>query len=425
MTKLVSLLAILSWKPPRGVDMTNVGKTGRTLVVGLGIAGIATALRLRQVGWEPVVVERAPARRSGGYFIVLFGAGIASARRLGVLEAIGDRSGPHVTSYEVDRAGGRRPGMNPFAMAAGPRPLLRGDVERGLFAALPDDVEIRYSTVPTRIVQDDAAAEVTLHDAAADATVTERFDLVIGADGMRSTVRKLAFGPEEYLHPLNYMIGATVLDGPVDGFALHEGLVLAEPGRSVWAFPFADHAPSLLFSYRTSDIDAEFSRPPIESIRAAYGPEPTGPLLEGLLTRYEEAPDALFDSVQQVKMPQWHHGRVVLIGDSAWCVTLYAGMGASSGMAGGELLGTMLQRHPDDVPGALRAWEARMRPFIHLQQESALPGRRIFTPHDRKELLLRAGMMRLMRMPGVGKVMGRRMLNNKDMQAKNIDVAAP
>ncbi|GAA1761374.1 hypothetical protein [Nonomuraea bangladeshensis] len=242
---------------------------------------------------------------------------------------------------------------------------------------------------------------------------------------MRSTVRRLAFGPEEYLHPLNYMIGATVLDGPVDGFALHEGLVLAEPGRSVWAFPFADHAPSLLFSYRTSDIDAEFSRPPIESIRAAYGPEPTGPLLEGLLTRYEQAPDALFDSVQQVKMPRWHRGRVVLIGDSAWCVTLYAGMGASSGMAGGELLGTMLQRHPDDVPGALRAWEARMRPFIHLQQESALPGRRIFTPHDRKELLLRAGMMRLMRMPGVGKAMGRRMLNNKDMQAKNIDVAAP
>ncbi|TMR90888.1 FAD-dependent monooxygenase [Nonomuraea basaltis] len=405
--------------------MTNVGKTGRALVVGLGIAGIATALRLRQIGWEPVVVERAPARRSGGYFIVLFGAGIASARRLGVLEAIGDRSGPHVTSYEVDRVGGRRPGMNPFAMAAGPRPLLRGDVERGLFEALPDDVEIRYSTVPARIVQDDAAAEVTLHDTAADTTVTEPFDLVIGTDGMRSTVRKLVFGPEEYLHPLNYMVGATVLDGPVDGFALHEGLVLAEPGRSVWAFPFADHAPSLLFSYRTGDIDAEFSRPPIESIRAAYGPEPTGPLLEGLLRRYEQAPDALFDSVQQVKMPRWHRGRVVLIGDSAWCVTLYAGMGASSGMAGGELLGTMLQRHPGDVPGALRAWEARMRPFVHLQQESALPGRRIFTPHDRKELVLRAGMMRLMRMPGVGKAMGRRMFNNKDMRAKNIDVAAP
>ncbi|MFC4121592.1 FAD-dependent monooxygenase [Nonomuraea zeae] len=405
--------------------MTNAGKGGRALVVGLGIAGIATAVRLRQIGWEPVLVERAPARRSGGYFIVLFGAGIASARRLGVLDHIGNRAGAHVATYEVDRAGRRRPSMNPFTMAVGPRPLLRGDVERGLFTALPDDVEIRYSTVPTRITQDERAAEVTLHDTAAGTTVTERFDLVVGADGMRSTVRGLVFGSEEYLHPLNYMIGATVLDGPVDGFGLSDGLILAEPGRSMWAFPFADHAPSLLFSYRTGDIDAEFTRPPIESIRRAFGPEPTGALLEGLLTRYEQAPDALFDSVQQVKMPRWHRGRVVLIGDSAWCVTLYAGMGASSGIAGGELLGTMLERHPGDLPGALRAWEARMRPFIDVQQDSALTGRRMFTPQDRRELLLRAGMMRLMRVPGVGKTMGRIMLNSKDMRAKNVDVAAP
>src|SRR4051812_24761509 len=73
-------------------------------------------------------------------------------------------------------------------------------------------------------------------------------------------------------------------------------------------------------------------------------------------------PDHLFDSVRQVKMPSWHRGRVVLVGDAAWCVTLYAGMGATSGIAGGELLGPMLQRHPGDLPGALHAWEARMRP---------------------------------------------------------------
>lgn len=404
--------------------MSNRPTAGRALVVGLGIAGIATALRLRQVGWDPVVVERAPARRSGGYFIVLFGAGVASARRLGVLDAIGDRSGPNVVSYDVDRSGRRRPGVNPIAMAGGPRPLLRGDVERGLFAALPDDVEIRYSTVPTRIVQDATAAVVTLHDAAAGTTATERFDLVVGADGMRSTVRRLVFGPEDHLRPLNYMIGATVLDGPVEGFGLSEGLVLAEPGRSAWAFPFTDHAPSLLFSYRTDDIDAEFTRPPIESIRAAFGPQPTGPLLEGLLTRYEQAPNALFDAVHQVAMPSWHRGRVVLVGDAAWCVTLYSGMGASSGMAGGELLGTMLDRHPGDLPGALRAWEARMRPFIHTQQESAWTSRRIFTPHDRKEQLLRAGMLRLMRAPAIGPMMRKRMVNSKDMRAKNVDVAA-
>ncbi|MVO85379.1 FAD-dependent oxidoreductase [Streptomyces sp. p1417] len=406
--------------------MSHIRKGGRALVVGLGISGMAAAVRLRQVGWDPVVVERAPARRSGGYYIALFGSGVASARRLGVLERIGDRGGPQIALYDVDRNGNRRPRVNLGSFDGGPRPLLRGDVEQGLFAALPDDVEIRFSTVPTHIVQDGSGAVVTLRDTAADTTVDERFDLVVGADGMRSTVRGLAFDARRCLRPLDYMIGVTLLDRPVDGFGLSDGLILAEPGRSVWAFPFADRAPSLLFSYRTRDIDAEFARPPAASLRAAFGPEPAGPLLEGLLTRYEQASDALFDSVQQVRMPSWRRGRVVLIGDAAWCMTLYSGMGVSSGIAGGELLGTMLQRHVGDVPGALRAWEARMRPFIRTQQDSALvTGRRMFTPQDRKELIVRAGLGRLMRAPGLGRALCRKLLDSKDMRAKNADVAAP
>ncbi|MEV6158308.1 FAD-dependent monooxygenase [Nonomuraea sp. NPDC052129] len=406
--------------------MADAVRHGRALVVGLGIAGIATALRLRQVGWEPVLVERAPARRSSGYFIMLFGAGVASARRLGVLDAIGDRGHPELAVYEVNRAGRRTPGMSPTELpnlVSKPRQLLRGDVEQGLFSALPDDVEIRYSTVPTRITQDDSAAEVTLHDTAADTTVTERFDLVVGADGLRSTVRRLVFGPKDHLRPLNYMVGATALNEPVAGFGLREGLILAEPGRSAWTFPFADHAPSLMFSYRTDDIDAEFARPPIESIRAAFGPRPAGPVLESLFTAFEQAPDHLFDSVHQVKMPSWHRGRVVLVGDAAWCVTLYAGMGASSGIAGGELLGTMLQRHPGDLPGALRAWEARMRPFIHTEQDSAYIMRRIFTPHDRREQIMRTVMLRLMNRPGLGQAMGK-IMKGPDFTNKEFDVAA-
>ncbi|MEW1847138.1 monooxygenase, partial [Nonomuraea angiospora] len=65
---------------------TSNGDGRRALVVGLGISGIATALRLRQIGWTPVIVERAAARRSDGYFIALFGAGRAAAQRLGILD---------------------------------------------------------------------------------------------------------------------------------------------------------------------------------------------------------------------------------------------------------------------------------------------------------------------------------------------------
>lgn len=72
---------------------------------------------------------------------------------------------------------------------------MRGDVEAAGFAALPSDVEIRYSTVPTRIEQDTDEVNVTLADTAGGTSATERFDLVVGADGLRSTVRRLVFGP--------------------------------------------------------------------------------------------------------------------------------------------------------------------------------------------------------------------------------------
>ncbi|MFI6478325.1 FAD-dependent monooxygenase [Nonomuraea sp. NPDC050663] len=403
-------------------DYTTPQHGGRALVVGLGIAGIATALRLREIGWDPVIVERAPSRRAGGYFIMLFTTGVASARRLGVLDTIGDRTPSPLVNHEVNRAGRRRPGMSSAGLPGRPRQLLRGDIEQALYSALPADVEIRYSTIPTRITQDSSAAEVTLHDTSSGATTTERFDLVVGADGMRSAVRELAFGGG-FLSPLGYVIGVTVLDGPVDGFRQDEGLTLAEPGRSATVFPFRDHPPSLLFSYRTRDLDAEFRRPPIDSIRAAFGPQPPGPLLEHLFSRFEQAPEHLFDSVNQVKMPSWHHGRVVLIGDAAWCVTLYAGMGASSGIAGAELLGTMLRRHPGDLPAALAAWEARMRPFISTEQDSALFMRKIFTPHDRGEQLARAMMMRMMRTPALARAMGK-IMRGPDMSNKELDVAA-
>ncbi len=404
--------------------MTKSRTPKKALIVGAGITGLATAIRLRQIGWEPVLIERAPERRKGGYFIMLFGTGAAAAQRLGALDAIGTRGGPDVTTYEIDRQGHRRPGLSIVDLSGSPRPLLRGDVEDGLFQSLPDDVEIRYATVPSAIEQNHDEALVELHDLATDTRTTESFDLVVGADGLRSTVRRLAFGGT-FVHPLNYMIAATVLDRPVDGFGQSEGLVLAEPGRSVATFAFADHAPSLLFSYRTKNVDAEFQRAPIDSIRAAFGPEPAGPVLESLFERYEQAPDALFDSVMQVRMPKWHQGRMVLVGDAAWCLTLYSGMGASTGMAGGDLLGTLLQQHPDDVTGALAAWEARLRPFVTDHQAAALNERLIFVPQNRRERVMRAGMIRMMRSRALRSTLGRLMpATNALIEAKNVDIAA-
>lgn len=401
---------------------SSTATTGRALVVGLGISGITTAIRLRQAGWEPVIVERAPTRRSGGYFIALFGTGQAAARRLGFLDRIPDRYPPNGVTYVVDRSGVRKPGLG-FRDAPGtPRMLLRSDVERAAFATLPDDVEIRYATTPTRIEQDESGVEVTLeHDGT---TVTERFDLVVGADGLRSTVRRLVFGPhEEHLHRLGYMIAAFLLPGPIGGLAPHEGASLLEPGRALWIFPFEDHPPGALFSYRTDDVDAQFTGRPADRVRAAYGPQAPGRLLGEALDALDATDDFLFDSVEQTRIDTWSRGRVVLVGDSAWCVGLYSGMGVSAGLAGADLLGTMLERHPGDIPAALRAWEDRLRPYIDAYQESGADRRNFVTPRSRLQVALRPMMARSARLPLIGRAAQLIEAGRKANRARQVDIA--
>jgi 2-polyprenyl-6-methoxyphenol hydroxylase-like FAD-dependent oxidoreductase len=397
----------------------------RALVVGLGISGTASALRLHRAGWDVVVLEKAGERRRGGYFLALFGTGIAAAERLGIADLVPDRAAADGASYDIDRAGHRRRGMSYGDLPGQSRLMMRGDIEEAAFAALPDQVEIRYSTIPVAVEQYADGVNVEIRDLDAGTTTIERFDLVVGADGLRSTVRRLAFDPERnQTHRLGYMIAAFALPEPVPGYRQQDGLILAEPGRSVWVFSFGDRPPTVLFSYRTDDVDAEFTRPAIESVRAAYGPEPTGSTLGWLLDQLEQAPDYLFDSVEQVRLDHWHRDRVVLIGDAAWCLTLYSGMGASTGLAGADLLGTMLERHPDDVPAALRDWEGHLRPFIDHHLGSGVSMRSFFTPANRTEQLMRNVMTKLGRMPIVSKLLTKSRTRGADARMKMLDIAA-
>ncbi|MFJ5987106.1 FAD-dependent monooxygenase [Lentzea sp. NPDC092896] len=396
--------------------------TKRALVVGLGISGIATAIRLRQIGWEPVVVERAPSRRSGGYFVAVFGAGQAAARRLGFLDAIPDRSARANVTFTIDREGERKPGLGFGSIPGSPRLMLRGDVEQAAFATLPADVEIRYGTQPVRIEQDGSGVDVTLtHDGA---TTTERFDLVVGADGLRSSVRRLVFGPhDDHLHRLGYMISAFTLSQPLDGLDPQHGFTFFEPNRAMWLFPFEDQPHSVLFSYRTDDVDGEFIGRPVDRIRDAFGPEQAGPVLGPAMDALERADTFLFDAVEQARLNVWSRGRVVLLGDSAWCVSLYASMGVSAGLAGADLLGSMLQRHRDDVRPALRAWEAQLRPHITRYQEAGLDQRSFFTPDSERQIALRPVIARGIQLPVIGDAVHFLRRNSKATKERDVDIA--
>lgn len=365
------------------------------LVVGLGIAGMASAIALRRIGWQVTIVEKAPQRRVGGYFIGLFGTGLAAARRLGVLESMHMRTPRSATTWAVTRGGDRSRTSGFLDQPGDPQGVLRGDIEAGLFANL-GDVAVRYASTPIAVRELPDGVRVTVRDGLTGAERCERFDLLVGADGMRSTVRRLVFGPDErFMRPFHAMICTFQLREQVPYFPGDHGIILAEPRRSLWVFPFEDCRPTALLSYRTRDIDAQFRAPPGEVLRRTYGPEPLGEILGHVLDEFDRADEFLFDSVEQVVMPSWHTGRTVLVGDSAWAMTLYSGMGASIGLAGGALLGATLARHGDDVAAALRGWQARLMPFTRQHQRGARLRAQVFTPSGPIADVLLKGLRRI------------------------------
>lgn len=402
----------------------------RALVVGLGIGGLSSAIRLSRIGWDVTIVERSAARRRGGYFIALFRSGGAAADRLGMRHLYHDRTSKTGKAWDIDRVGKRSPGLGYAALTSGEdlnkigELMLRGDVENAAFDALPAGVDVRFSTMPTAIEQDADGVTVTLQERNHPETTTERFDLVIGADGIHSTVRRLAFGLEEdeVLVPTGYMIAAFTLDTEVPGYNLQDSMILSEVGQSAWVFSFEDHAPTVLFSYKVDDVKAEKKRNPVESVREAFarGGE-YGETLSWLIDQFEQSDEYLFDSADQVHMNTWHQGRVVLLGDSAWCLTLYSGMGASSAIAGADALGTFLERNGNDVQRSLAQWEKHMRPFIAENMKSGQAMRNFFTAGNQRELIQRKFMTKMMRTRGLDKVA--ELMRNRKMAAKTMDIA--
>ena len=365
----------------------------RVLIVGLGIGGMSAAVGLLDAGWTPVIVERAPERRSGGYFIGLFPEGKEAATRLGVLDRIHQRTPDSSDTWSV---GSERSRIAGFLDQPGqPAAVLRGDIEAGLWSAIQDRVEVRFATSPVAVDQHGDVVQVVLRDGDG-LEVTETFDLVIGADGLRSTTRRLAFGPDrKYMRSLDSVICAFQLDEYAPDFGATDGIVASEVGRAFWLFPFSDRTPTALFTYRTTRRGARTQRPDLESVRRAYRDMPQ-PVVQYALRALESAPTPLIDSVHRVKMRRWHKGRVVLLGDSAWCLTLYSGYGATSAMRGGALLADALKSH-SDIGEALEAWERLMRPFITKHWTQARFKHQVFVPSNR---LFRAAVAALMRKGG-------------------------
>ncbi|GAA2252011.1 MULTISPECIES: FAD-dependent monooxygenase [Kitasatospora] len=366
------------------------------LVSGGGIAGPALAYWLRKAGFTVTVVERAPAPRPGGQTVDLRGAGRTVITRMGLMDqaralsvdqrglALVDAAGRFTARMPEDSFGGEG--------IVSEIEILRGDLADLLHQTTRHDVEYLFDDTITGLDQDADGITVTFEKSA-----PRRFGLVVGADGLHSVVRALAFGPEsEYVRPLGVhhawftATEAMELDGWYQMYNAPGGLVAAaRPGRLPGEVKAGLSFRSAPIAYDRRDTDAQ--RELLARRFAGAGWE-----VPRLLRAMRTAPDFHFDSMGQVHLDTWSRGRAVLLGDAGYCATPLTGLGTSLALVGAYVLAGELAAADGDHRVAFRNYDRIMRPYVDQAQELPPGGAKGFAPSSALAIRLRAASMRSM-----------------------------
>jgi 2-polyprenyl-6-methoxyphenol hydroxylase-like FAD-dependent oxidoreductase len=358
----------------------------RVLVVGAGIAGLSTALRLRQLGVDVTVAEQAEAERGGGYMIDFFGPGIDAAHQLSLDSALRGIHAPVRQLRFVDPAGRQRFAVNYGRMR---RQLfhgrhfnfLRGDLEKVLLtAARRAQTKIIWGRRVAAVrpaLEESQPVLVRYADGAVD-----RWDVVVGADGANSAVRRSVLTRQEWSQrDLGHTVAAWIQDGSVPTVHARDFTTLTAPGRMVAVYPAGAGRTAVFFAHRSWDTQDDFARGLAATLRRRYGD--LGWVVPRLLRGLNGVHRPYFDSTVQIRCTQWQRGRVVLMGDACWCVSLLAGQGASLAVAGGLVLAEELAARPDDIATALGRYRDRLEPTVSRIARSGVRTAHWFVPDQR------------------------------------------
>jgi 2-polyprenyl-6-methoxyphenol hydroxylase-like FAD-dependent oxidoreductase len=376
---------------------------GRTVLIsGAGITGLTLAYWLHRYGWRPTIVEQAPGPRAGGYGIDFAGSGWDVAERMGIVPELRRRANRLSWICLKDRRGGtaaRTPAAS-FFRAFDERlvQIMRPELEAVLGEALGDRVTIRYSTSLRRLAQapDHVAAQFQDGSSAA-------YDIVVGADGVHSNVRRLIFGdPAPFRVDLGYAFATFPV--PALGELADTATIYLEPGRQAMTYPDSRGEAVALLVYRAAE--GASTPPPAGKAELLRRYKGAGWLVPAMIESIGEDTPLYMDTTTQIHMPRWSEGRVVLAGDAAHCLTLISGQGASTAMGGAYILAEELGTRTDHR-AAFAAYERRVRPFVAVQQRRARRFASTFVPGSPLGVQISRALMRLLLTPPLAPVIGR------------------
>jgi 2-polyprenyl-6-methoxyphenol hydroxylase-like FAD-dependent oxidoreductase len=370
--------------------------TRSVLISGGGIAGPALAFWLTRRGFAVTIVERAPAPRPGGQAVDLRGAGRTVVDRMGLLDAVRAVSLKQRGIAWV-RDDGRIAARMPADAFGGEGivseiEVLRGDLTALLYEASLRDTEYLFDDTVTALDEEEDGVRVSFERSA-----PRWFDLVVGADGTHSVVRRLAVAAEgDATEPLGCYTSWFTAPAEVDldgWFLMHNapgGLVASvRPGR----LP-GEHKVGL--SFRSAPLALDRSDVPTQKALVAERFAAAGWEVPRLIAAMHAAPDFLLDSMAQVRLRTWSRGRVVLLGDAAWCTTPLTGLGTTLAVVGAYVLAGELAAANGDHDVAYRRFEEVLRAYVETSQQLPPGGVGSYAPMSRLRIRLGMASMRWM-----------------------------
>ncbi|KAJ6018312.1 hypothetical protein N7451_001691 [Penicillium sp. IBT 35674x] len=355
----------------------------KVLICGGGIAGNALAFWLSKLGHQVTVIERHHELRATGLQIDLRGHGIEVLQKMGLEEKFRAHSIKEEGLGVVD-SGGRQwaffpanhsgRGLQSFSTDF---EIMRGDLCRLLHDATEGRVKYVFETSIQTITEQPDSVEVVFSNGHYDC-----FDLVVGADGQRSRIRRLIMGPgeEDPFHSLGMYGGYFTIPREMQENEAYAATAYIAPGSRF--LMIRRHDPLRIQAYMFCKFDPkriEFSRGSPDRGKNALKDIFTGAgwESENILRALEVADDFYGDESGFIKMSYWSRGHVVLVGDAAYGSSGMTGMGTTSGLVGSYVLAGEISeafgRCSEEVSAgkittAFESYEAKFRPFINQVQ---------------------------------------------------------
>lgn len=384
----------------------------KVAINGAGIAGTTLAYWLTKLGHEVLLVESAPRLRTGGYLLNFWGLGYGVAEKMGLLPRLLSLQYRADELRMVNRKGRTCGGYpadvllhltNNRLMA-----LARADIAASIYELLDDRVETLFDDSIAAIDDDGERVQISF-----DHAPPRKVDLVVGADGLHSRVRELAFGPEsEFEVSLGCHVGAFEIEGyrPRDELI---SVMHGVPGRYISRFPIRDDKTLIFMVFRDEYLSGEF--PANLSGRKSALTEAFADLgweCPQILSALADVDNIYFDSVCQIRMDSWAKGRTTLVGDAVACPSLISGEGAGLAMAEAYVLAGEIHDGSGGCEAPLMRYANRMKPFLLRKQKRAMSLVPSFVPKSSFGVTARNFATSLMRFPVFPKILMGRYLHD-------------